>query len=148
MLTYLYYKSIFFRGSKMFRLSKTTRFCHINNPRSKFFYLHCYKSNGDYEIVYLRLSPPSATWCCRPAERLLTKVLRWASSSALHTDSSVSLLKGSRFILRVPENSTGSCPQQTTAFTPLGKVTQLSHFIERLGSNIIMQFLNTFLHCN
>ncbi len=57
---------------------------------------------------HLRLSPPSATSCCRPFSRPDTKVLRWALSNADHTSWSVCVSKGSRFTLRVPENKTGS----------------------------------------
>lgn len=57
---------------------------------------------------YLRFSPPSEHWKFRPAGCELTNDFRWDSSKARHMSSSEELLKGSRFIRRVPENRMGS----------------------------------------
>lgn len=57
----------------------------------------------------LRFSPPSATSCCNFSCSPATYSFRWESSSTLQISSSLNLSNGSRFILRDPENNTGSC---------------------------------------
>lgn len=61
-----------------------------------------------HRCTYLRFSPPSEHSNKRPFSSPDTKDLRWACSSADQICSSVWVSKGSRFILRVPEKSTGS----------------------------------------
>lgn len=58
--------------------------------------------------TYLRFSPPSEHSRSSFAAWLLTNLWRWECSRAFHTSSSLYFSKGSRFILSVPENSTGS----------------------------------------
>lgn len=64
--------------------------------------------------TYLRFSPPSEHSSSSFAEWLLTNLWRCECSRAFHTSSSVYFSKGSRFILSVPENSTGSCGRENT----------------------------------
>lgn len=59
--------------------------------------------------THLRFSPPSVTSCCNPSCSPVTYSLRWESSSTFQISSSLNLSNGSRFILSVPENKTGSC---------------------------------------
>lgn len=62
--------------------------------------------------TYLRFSPPSEHSRSSFAAWLLTNLWRWECSRAFHTSSSLYFSKGSRFILSVPENSTGSWGKQ------------------------------------
>lgn len=60
-------------------------------------------------MANLRFSPPSATSCCNPSCSPAAYSFRWESSNTLQISSSLNLSNGSRFILRDPENNTGSC---------------------------------------
>lgn len=62
--------------------------------------------------AYLRFSPPSEHSSSNFAGLLLTNLSRWECRRAFHTSSSLYVSKGSRFILREPENSTGSCSRE------------------------------------
>lgn len=58
--------------------------------------------------LYLKFSPPSQQWKFSLCGRADTKLLRWASSRAFQRSSSEQTSNGSKFILREPENRTGS----------------------------------------
>ena len=62
----------------------------------------------DPRSFYLRFCPPSVSRCWSLFSKPETKDFRWALSNARHTWLSEYELKGSRFILSVPEKKTGS----------------------------------------
>ena len=67
-----------------------------------------YRSRIHAPVHHLRFDPPSPHSISKCSGCLVTKVPRCACSSACHISSSANCSMGSRFILSVPENSTGS----------------------------------------
>lgn len=64
------------------------------------------------QIRYLRFSPWSVHLCSNWSGKSATKFLSWVSSKAVQMSASVYWFNGSRFILREPENKTGSWAQR------------------------------------
>ena len=89
----------------------------------------------------LKFSPPSDASWSSPVGRDLTNVFKWACSKAAHTSSSVYESKGSKFILKVPENRTGSCgiivSRERNAWRPKSAILMPSMVMEPSAASIM-----------